>query len=312
MNWIIPILVFVTTNLWGLYGGIPYTTVQPSRSILDRTIGSFQVASTVFTLGQTTEHLRNQTAESRDNVQPPTSIAQPHPSPTVRFDRLPVNGTRTSTGNQIDLFIRWLRSISPKQTSTPTFPVPDDTPVFFPDQESGPMKGYDFYAFVLILFGIVALQTVAITEIIRPQQGLQLEIRDHVAQGRNEFGAFLASDYPSMFGAILSVPFQVQQGAQHELQHIHRSIRSLEELPQDFNQLSFDLREHIQAQFTELCGSLEKSLQSGFDQIASETNKLEAEYRQTRGQEKVSSRSRENTPDTGDSSDQDKVCREIK
>ncbi|KAJ5920855.1 hypothetical protein N7466_009181 [Penicillium verhagenii] len=311
MNWTIPILVFLTTNLWGLYGGIPYTTVQPSRSILDRTIGSFQVASTVFTLGQTTEHMRNQTAESRGNAQPPPSIVQPHPSPTVRFDRLPVNGTRTSTGNQIDLFIHWLRHISSKQTSTPNLPVPDDTPVSFPDRASGPTKESDFFAFALIFFGIVVLQTVALAEITRPQQDLQLEIRDLIVESRQEFRDFLASSFPGILNAILSVPFEVQQCARDELQNIHRSIQSLEELPQDFTQLSFDLRERIQAQFSELCGSLEKSLQSGFDQITSDMNKFEAEYRQSRAQEKMSLRSRDNTPDTGDSSDQDKFCREI-
>lgn len=88
MNWTVPTLIFLTANLWGLYGGIPYTTVQPSRSILDRAIGSFQVASTVFTLGQTKEHIMNNTSGNgngngnENNVRPTIFISQLPTIPT--------------------------------------------------------------------------------------------------------------------------------------------------------------------------------------------------------------------------------------
>ncbi|KAJ5095669.1 hypothetical protein NUU61_005025 [Penicillium alfredii] len=46
------VLLFVTTNLWGLYGEVPFTAIQPSRPFWDRAIGSFQLASTIHTLDQ--------------------------------------------------------------------------------------------------------------------------------------------------------------------------------------------------------------------------------------------------------------------
>lgn len=57
MNLTIPAIVFITTNLWGLFGGIPFTAIQPSRPFLDRTVGCFQLASTVYTLEQIQPYL---------------------------------------------------------------------------------------------------------------------------------------------------------------------------------------------------------------------------------------------------------------
>lgn len=302
MNWTVPILVFLTTNLWGLYGGIPYTTVQPSRSILDRTIGSFQVASTVFTLGQTKEHLMNNTSGNGNgngnNVRPTIPVSQLHPSPRVLFDRLPMTGFYTNS-NTIDLLINQLnqlRSISSVQISMPNVQVPNNTPV--PPLSSTNEK--DLIAFALIFFGIAVLQTVILAEITRPQQDLQLEISHNVVEGRREFHEFLTSTFPNIFQAVLGVPQEVQQGAREELQYIHRSIQTLQDLPQDFVQLSFDLREAIQAQFTEMFGTVEKGLQRGFDQVTDDINKFQAEFRQTWAHDGVPPLSRANTSEAGD------------
>ncbi|CAL5872679.1 uncharacterized protein PFLUO_LOCUS6945 [Penicillium psychrofluorescens] len=43
-------LVFLASNLWGLYGPIPFTAIQPSRSFLDRALGSLQLTSAVYIL----------------------------------------------------------------------------------------------------------------------------------------------------------------------------------------------------------------------------------------------------------------------
>ncbi|KAJ5986153.1 hypothetical protein N7451_010518 [Penicillium sp. IBT 35674x] len=302
MNWTVPILVFLTTNLWGLYGGIPYTTVQPSRSILDRTIGSIQVASTVFTLGQTKEHLMNNTSGNgngnENNVRPILPVSELHPGPTVLFDRLPMTQTCT-TSNTIDTLINQLnqlRKISSVQVSTPNFPFPNDTPV--PPLSS--TNENDLIAFALIFLGIVVLQTVVLAEITRPQQDLQLEMSHNTTESRREFHEFLTSTFPNIFQAVLGVPQEVQQGAREELQYIHRSIQNLQDLPQDFVQLSFDLREGIQAQFTEMFGTVEQGLQRGFDQVTDELNKLQAGFRQSWEQERVPPLSRANTPEAGD------------
>lgn len=52
MHFIIPIIVFVTANIWGLYSSIPFTNINPARSFLDRALGGVQLASTVYTLDQ--------------------------------------------------------------------------------------------------------------------------------------------------------------------------------------------------------------------------------------------------------------------
>jgi hypothetical protein len=52
MHFLIPVLVFVIANIWGLYGSIPFTNIDPARSFLNRALGGVQLASTVYTLDQ--------------------------------------------------------------------------------------------------------------------------------------------------------------------------------------------------------------------------------------------------------------------
>ncbi|KAJ5523146.1 hypothetical protein N7513_012690 [Penicillium frequentans] len=134
----------------------------------------------------------------------------------------------------------------------------------------------------------------------RPQQDLQLEMGHNIVEGRRELHEFLTSSFPNIFQAVLGVPQEVQQGAREELQYIHRSIQDLQDLPQDFVQLSFDLREAIQAQFTEMFGTVERGLQRGFDQVTDDLNRFQAEFRQTWAQDAVPPLSRANTPEAGD------------
>ncbi|KAJ5628926.1 hypothetical protein N7490_011154 [Penicillium lividum] len=305
MNWTIPILVFLTTNLWSLYGGIPYTTVQPSRSILDRTIGSFQLASTIFTLGQTTEHLMDKTTEdgNGNNVGLTMPVLQCL-GPPVQSDQPPVTKADV-VENPTALLINWLRSIS-SQTSIPNTQVPNKTAT--PPISTGE---YDILAPALVFFGIIVLQTVALAEITRPQQDLQFEMRENIIASRKEFHDFMTNTFPNIVGAILGVPAEVQQGAQEELLYIHRSIQNLQDIPQVFSQLSYDLREGIQAQFTEICTTLEKGIQKGFDEVTTDLIKLQTEFRQTWAQERAPFVPYENAPGAGESSEQDIFWREI-
>lgn len=50
MNLTVPAIVFIVTNLWGLFAGIPFTAIQPSRPLLGRAVGCLQLASTAYTL----------------------------------------------------------------------------------------------------------------------------------------------------------------------------------------------------------------------------------------------------------------------
>ncbi|KAJ5492603.1 hypothetical protein N7539_001349 [Penicillium diatomitis] len=52
MHFVIPLLVFLTTNFWGLFHTVPFTTINPSCSVLERALGGVQLASTLYTLDQ--------------------------------------------------------------------------------------------------------------------------------------------------------------------------------------------------------------------------------------------------------------------
>ncbi|KAJ5174749.1 uncharacterized protein N7482_000626 [Penicillium canariense] len=52
MHFMIPLFVFITANIWGIYSSIPFTNINPSRSFLDRALGGVQLASTVYTFEQ--------------------------------------------------------------------------------------------------------------------------------------------------------------------------------------------------------------------------------------------------------------------
>ena len=52
MHFIIPVIVFVTANIWGYFSSIPFTNIDRDHSWWDRAIGGVQLASTVYTLDQ--------------------------------------------------------------------------------------------------------------------------------------------------------------------------------------------------------------------------------------------------------------------
>lgn len=43
-------VIFLTSNLWGMYHRIPFTNISPSRSFLERAVSSFQLTGAVYTL----------------------------------------------------------------------------------------------------------------------------------------------------------------------------------------------------------------------------------------------------------------------
>ncbi|KAJ5805493.1 uncharacterized protein N7503_003095 [Penicillium pulvis] len=230
-----------------------------------------------------------------NNVRPTIPVSQL--TQVLRYySESSTNDMSYTNSNTVDLPINQLSNLSSVQISIPNVQPPNDTPV--PPLSSTNER--DLIAFVLIFFGIAVLQTVILAEISRPQQDLQLEMSHNIVEGRREFHEFLTSTFPNIFQAVLGVPQEVQQGAREELQYIHRSIQNLQDLPQDFVQLSFDLREAIQAQFTEMFGTVEKGLQRGFDQVTDDLNKYQAEFRQTWAQDGVPPLSRANTPEAGD------------
>lgn len=61
MHFIIPVIVFVTANIWGYFSRIPFTNIDRDHSWWDRAIGGVQLASTVYTLDQI-PHLLDQEA----------------------------------------------------------------------------------------------------------------------------------------------------------------------------------------------------------------------------------------------------------
>ncbi|KAJ6020586.1 hypothetical protein N7540_006090 [Penicillium herquei] len=153
MIWTIPIVVFLVTNLWGLYGGIPYTAIHPSRSALDRTIGSFQVASTVLTIGETAEFMLNKSVGVHPTAPLFPSYA-PKPNPS-----------------SIGGLYHWFKSFWSNQ------------PFSTPDGGSKPhipqyMNTWIVTA-IAILSGILFKQTLAISDVNQDQQHSQSLMESH-------------------------------------------------------------------------------------------------------------------------------------
>ncbi|OJJ79425.1 uncharacterized protein ASPGLDRAFT_61848 [Aspergillus glaucus CBS 516.65] len=43
-------IVFLTSNLWGMYHHVPFTNINPTRSFLERAVSSFQITGAIYTL----------------------------------------------------------------------------------------------------------------------------------------------------------------------------------------------------------------------------------------------------------------------
>ncbi|KAJ5608863.1 hypothetical protein N7528_009430 [Penicillium herquei] len=226
MIWTIPIVVFLVTNLWGLYGGIPYTAIHPSRSTLDRTLGSFQVASTVLTIGETAEYMLNKSV----GVHPSAPLFPSYSNSNLNSD---LNATPIRSIS--DLYHRFKYSWSNQPSST------------------GSMSHLTtlIVTALSILAGILLKQTIAIFDVNRDQQRSQICMDSH------------SQDLQDIKGGLVSI----SNDARGELQHIYHGISNLNTMSGDLVQLSQDFNQSVQAQFTNLSGSLERVMENELSQI---------------------------------------------
>lgn len=72
MNLVIPIVVFFGSALWGTFGEIPFTGIQPSSSFAQRTLSSLQLAGSAYALSELLP--ANTTSGILSTPNPPKSI----------------------------------------------------------------------------------------------------------------------------------------------------------------------------------------------------------------------------------------------
>lgn len=56
-EFLLPGIVFFTSSLWGLYGRIPFTAIEPSRPFMDRAVGCAQLATAAYAIEQVYQNL---------------------------------------------------------------------------------------------------------------------------------------------------------------------------------------------------------------------------------------------------------------
>ncbi|KAJ5724148.1 hypothetical protein N7488_002183 [Penicillium malachiteum] len=252
MIWTIPIVVFLVTNLWGLYGGIPYTAIHPSRSTLDRTFGSFQVASTVLTIGETAEFMLNKSV----GVHPSAPLF-----PSYSNSNLNSELNATPIRSISDLYHRLKSSWSNQPSST----------------SSTSHLTTLFITAIGILAGILLKQTIAIFDVNRDQQRSQICMDKH------------SQDLQDIKGGLVSISNNARKELQHiyhGISNLNTMSGDLVQLSQDFNQsvqaqftnLSGNLERVMENELSQIVGRLD-TIQFGLENPqASSTSYQTPEY----------------------------------
>lgn len=123
--------IFIATNIWGLYGKIPFTAIQPSRSVLDRAVGSFQLTSTLHTLGHIHPYFLPKTTQAEpmcpmdtgeDNIMRGAMADFIHSRDTCVMGPAQATATRidnTSFATAIPMFMATNQPLSNEQLSKP-------------------------------------------------------------------------------------------------------------------------------------------------------------------------------------------------
>lgn len=239
MELILPLLTFLMSNLWGFYGGIPFTTIEPSCPLIERSIGSLQLASTLNTLAEIGQFFANRTIP-----EPPTiPLPQPYPSPTVDPGSLPRVGKRV-VKNPIDQTFNWVRSryfqLPPKPLPK-TDPEPFEPPMEPKDTSPGYRTGTIVYSASIL--GLLLMQVKFLCDMANDHRRFRNKVIDVIGSQTRELYDIRAG-LGQMYDQITS--------AQDELQQLRRSFRGVERLPQDLTRLSRELEEVLRAQFAEI------------------------------------------------------------
>ncbi|KAJ5266707.1 hypothetical protein N7478_009515 [Penicillium angulare] len=302
MNWTLPIIVFVLSNLWGLYSGVPYTAIQPSRSLFDRTIGSFYLATTVRAIGETAEyfgetgsHLPVGTEWTTCNI-PINSNATPtmppvgiDPNATVNPRALPLRCC-PAPGNWIDRLISWLRqnTLPTRERSAPRNWIDRLTSWLRQNQKRDNPHGAgsgDTKLVIVVIAG--AILFVALAETNRGQGIIREGIADLIQKQRNDMDdvQVVLEDVLRMSRAIRGATANIQRVAHGELQPIHEELRGLRELPGAFGQLFHTLSEGIHSEFAGISANVERLMHDECSKINNRLDTIQAELRRASAQE---------------------------
>ncbi|KAJ5094541.1 hypothetical protein N7456_010402 [Penicillium angulare] len=278
MNWTLPIVVFVFSNLWGLYSGIPYTAIQSSRSFFDRTIGSFHLATTIRAIGETAEYFGDSgnyhpietqwtTCNMPSNAnatptQPPVGI---DPNSTVNPNSLPRRGFPPPE-NWIERLVDWLR------------PKPKQEKVYGIDSD-------DTKLVIAVIVGAVFF--VALAEAHRGQGIIREGIAHLTQKEKNDMVEIqmLLEDVLRLSRSIGGATANIQRVAHGELQPIHQELRGLRELPGAFNQVFQTFGENVHEECAGISTNFEKLMHDECTQINTRLDTIQTELRRAWTQE---------------------------
>ena len=266
MKLILPLITFLMSNLWGFYGGIPFTTIEPSCPLIERSIGSLQLASTLNTLAEIGQFFANKTVP-----EPPTiPLPQPHPSPTVDPGSLPRIGKRIIK-NPIDRTFNWVRSrYFPRPLSPSPSPKTDPEPLETPMDPKDTGQGYrsETIVYSATILGLLLMQVKFLCGMANDQRRFRNKIIDVISSQTRELYD-IRTGLGHMYDQISS--------AQDELQQLRRSFRGVERLPQDLTRLSRELEEVLRAHFAEIGQNRFIDVTQMPSETASETTSVEKE-----------------------------------
>lgn len=85
------VALFTAFNIWGMYGHIPYTVINPTRTFVDRAVGSLQLTASIYSLCVIRDYVD---ATFPIAEQMAAASTQPHPTP----DTMKVGYTKSWTG----------------------------------------------------------------------------------------------------------------------------------------------------------------------------------------------------------------------
>lgn len=156
---LLPGIVFFTSSLWGFYGRIPFTAVEPSRPRMDRAVGCAQLATAAYTIGQVYQNLTS-TAVTNYTDMPrrdtPARVIMPDLRTICNVtQKSPESAaTRTLIGHEAFIF-------PPNWTAQATLNIPEPAP----EKDSLFENGTLLMLFALLALGLKQLFNYEVTDL---------------------------------------------------------------------------------------------------------------------------------------------------
>ena len=248
MDRVIASAVFITANIWGLYSQIPFTNIRPCNSFWDRTLGSFQLASTVYTLEQ---------------VQPFLISAN--------VDFFPEVVVGNSSSDALQYFLECIRNTTIDPTPIPTsitsaidpsspsfalelpFPISDESQPPIPASRLGVHQDFLLKDFILttlvVILGLAVRQNIKQVEETRDNRIFMTEVATNIQRILYNIGAGLQDTFRAFSNEIRGAAHDMRDEIRADLRNhehrIHNDARGQDDIFESIQNLREDLQEKI-------------------------------------------------------------------